>query len=390
MLRDYEALLEQDQDSTKLLKDSIEYVLGVPYLKIAKEDLSFIEKQFEKERNKLIKKMGSSNLQEVAENLQSVMADIEDKEKLITVLKEQKDRLRTEILAKKRELADLSEVRDLAQSRLNLEMEIKDLDARKSQILAKMQIKVSGLYKTLLIPPAQNVISKLEIKSNDVLEAYNKRQELKNIVSRIEKDIAEQKCSLCGAILDQEKVINLEKELKEAYTKLELIGEVPEPPMDLVFYKKRLQGMISEAVQREDFVEINKDLSDIDYKIAVLSNKLTDIENKLSGIDSEMPKKLEIEIQDAVRELGRIDGLEEAAKEDLTELIKTKGEWERIMASIPQKELDELNKKIYCTSSLVQVFDDAISKYRDERRSDIEKTASEILDKLGRKMSLII
>jgi len=73
-------LLEQDQDSTKLLKDSIEYVLGVPYLKIAKEDLSFIEKQFEKERNKLIKKMGSSNLQEVAENLQSVMADIEDKE----------------------------------------------------------------------------------------------------------------------------------------------------------------------------------------------------------------------------------------------------------------------------------------------------------------------
>jgi len=60
------------------------------------------------------------------------------------------------------------------------------------------------------------------------------------------------------------------------------------------------------------------------------------------------------------------------------------------VASIPQKELDELNKKIYCTSSLVQVFDDAISKYRDERRSDIEKLHLKFLDKLGRKMSLII
>lgn len=385
MLRDYEALLEQDQNSTKLLKDSIEYVLGVPYLKIAKKDLSFIGKQFEKERTKLIKRLGSSDWNEVAESLQSVIADIEEKEKVIASLKNQKNLLETDILAKKREQADLSEVQELAQKRLNIEKQISDLEIEKDKILANMQTKVKNLYKTLLTPVAKNVISQLETKSKIIFEKYNKKHSLKEEISRIKKNIANQRCSLCGTILDGKKLSILEGDLKEANNKLELLGEIPEPPMDLEYYKNKLLKMIGEGTNPEEFDGINRSILNIDYQIASLSNQHSDIESKLSGIDSDLPKKLERDIQNSIRELGRIGGLEEGANNDLAELIKTKGEWERIMASIPKGEIDELNNKIYSIYSIIQLFEEAISEYRDARRSDIEKTASEIFRQIRSK-----
>ncbi|NLJ37180.1 MAG: AAA family ATPase [Candidatus Atribacteria bacterium] len=385
MLRDYEALLEQDQNSTRLLKDSIEYVLGVPYLKIAKDDLSVISKQFEKERTKLIRRIGNSDLNEIAENLQSVIADIEEKEKIIASLKEQKHQLETEILAKKREQANLSEVQELAQSRLNIEKQIANLDINKNKILADMQIKVSNLYKTLLAPMAENVASQLAVKSKAAFEKYNRKHSLEEEISRIKKNIANQKCSLCGTILDKNKLNMLERDLEEAKNRLDLLGEIPEPPMDLEFYKNKLQRMISEATDREEFVGINKNINNIDYKIASLSNQLADIENKLKGIDSDLPQKLERDIENYNRELGRIVGLEETSNQDLAELIKIKGEWERTMASIPQSEIDELTKKIHEIYSIIQLFEEAISEYRDARRSDIEEIASEIFKKIRSK-----
>jgi len=385
MLRDYEALLEQDQSSAKLLRDSIEHVLGVPYLKMAKEDLNAIAKQFTKERNRLLRRIGGKDLDEMAQEIQFNEKNIEDCEIKISNLRVQKENLENEILAKKREQKDLEEVRDLAQTRLNIEAKIKNLELDKSKFLNAMQSNVSALYKTLLLPVAKNVELQLNVRYENILEDYEKKRNLQLLIGQLEHNRNEQKCSLCGAILDENKLKEIDYNLSEARAKLELLGDVHEPPIELKYYKDKFRKMRQEAISGNIFMEINKSIQDIDYEIAMLSNQLKDIEEKLIGVDYDKPKSIEREIQMLQREKGRIEGLEESSRQDLVDLLKTKGELDRIMNSIPQRELYDLNKYLYNISNLIQIFEEAIAEYRDARRNDIEKIASEIFRQIRSK-----
>ncbi|CAD7768015.1 hypothetical protein FHEFKHOI_01948 [Candidatus Methanoperedenaceae archaeon GB50] len=118
MLRDYEELLEDDSRAMALLKDSIERVLGVPYFKMARNDLEGIKRKFERERARIMRQLGGSDLEELAELQQMLQDELDDLDKTINELEKQKEILDNKIAEDKRKLADMKEVRELATRRL--------------------------------------------------------------------------------------------------------------------------------------------------------------------------------------------------------------------------------------------------------------------------------
>jgi DNA sulfur modification protein DndD len=387
MLRDYEALLEQDPQATRLLRDSIEYVLGVPYLKTAREDILAIRNKFEKERNRLMRriKSGDVDLDALAENYQGALSDIAEKEGLIKKLEEDEEALRNGVLNKKRDLANLREVQELAQKRLLLDSQVEKLESNKERFLERLQNLTSSIYINILSPVAENLAKQIDIKLDVAYRKFSEKQHLIEASERMKNNLSSPFCIYCKAPLNEEKLSQIKKEFAEVEEKIELMGEIEEPDLELKYLRNKLNNLIHSIKSRDEFENISKSIKEIDYELAKASTQLKDIEDKLQGVDSEEPRNLEIAIQNSVQELGRLEGLEASARSDLAELIKLKGEWERLMASIPQSEINSLNKKISAIDPIADIFDDAISVYRDYRRQTIESIASEIFKKIRSK-----
>ncbi|MCZ7393375.1 MAG: AAA family ATPase [Candidatus Methanoperedens sp.] len=378
MLRDYEELLDEDSRSMFIIRDSIERVLGVPYFKTARDDLVAIQKKIENERNKLIRKLGGKEYEELAECLQTVTAEIEDKETTIEGLIRQISKLEDEIVEKKRRLTDIREVQELAHSQISIEKDISLKKEKKEKALEKMQALVKDLYKELLKPIAKNVISHLTAKSEASLEKYNNKQRAVERVERLKKGILSQKCSLCGTVLEPKKLRQLEEELHETEILIKQLTEIPEPNLTFEHHKTRLEKIISHSNIREDFREIENEIGKIDHELASLQAQLNDIIGKLTGQDKEEPRELEISIQNLKKEQGRLEGLVKVKAEEVLGLKETKAEFEASLASIPKREINILGKRIEFVESVKEVFEEAISSYRDKKKFDIERIATEI------------
>ncbi|MHA2135642.1 MAG: AAA family ATPase [Candidatus Thorarchaeota archaeon] len=385
MLRDYEELLDEESPSIAILKDSIERVLGVPHLKTARNDLTAIQKKLEKERNKLMRRVGDKDLEELATDLESVTDDIDDAEKTVKKLEEQRSKLENEIRDEKRHLVDLKDVSELAKERLRIEKDIKIQETKKDGKLNETQNLAKGLYRAVLSPVAKNVVSQLKKKSDAAVEKFSKKTIAVDQAKKLEKNIASQKCSRCGTILNKDLLKQLKEELADTKVEIELLTEVPEPNLEFDNLKNALENMIQESVDWKDIKAIEEKINVIDYELARLNEELSRVQEKLVGADEDEPRRLEVAIQNMMQETGR---LEESIKNQVDDKIKLeshKGELERRMASVPKGELDTLNERIRFIQSIKEVFQDAVSIYRDKRKSDVEKMATQIFKELRSK-----
>jgi len=384
MLRDYEELLEENNRS-KLLKNSIEIILGVPYFRNAIDDLNFIKSRFEKRRNQAIKNCGGKSYEELSSELNTIAETFDEKNRLIAALQGQLAVIQEEISSKKSELARLKDVKEMGERRLEIEFKIKDEEKNRDEKLKNIRQLVAGLYKTLLIPISETVILRLEEKAKSSYEKYNKKQKLLGKAEMLSKGIAESKCRTCGTILNKEKLEQFEHEIKLIDEEIELLTEVPEPNLEYEHQKVRLERMKNKATNRTDFININVEINRIDSRLIQYKSELASLLQKLKDVDSEEPRILLKEIEDRISEEGRLQGGLKFQIEEFEELREYKGELEGKIKSIPRKDVNELNNAIEHISPLTDIFEEAVSLYRDDRKQEIENIATSIFHKIRSK-----
>ena len=386
MLRDYEELLEEDNSrAMALLKDSIERVLGLPYFKTARRDLDSIKKKFEKERAKILRQLGGADLEELAEFQQMIEENLEEVERSIAEIENQKSKLDAEIAADKRKLADMKEVQDLANRRIAIEGEIEKREAKKETKTLERSALVEKLYKNVLAPIATNLIRQLEIKSKQALDRYNQKQQALGRAKILKEGISKSKCSCCGAILDPKKLAEFERDLDETKIKIEQLTQIPEPDLSFENSKDTLEKMRGNITSPEDFEGLDEQIIDIEYEIQRLLSELEQVKSKLVDVDAEESKKLEIKIQSRENESGRLKGIIEEKEKEKLRLLENKNDLDRKIASIPQEQLQKLNKKIEFIEKLRNVFEKSVSSFREEQKDRVEDTATEIFRQIRSK-----
>ncbi len=385
MLRDYEELLEDDSRAMALLKDSIERVLGVPYFKMARSDLEAIKRKFERERARIMRQLGGSDLEELAELQQMLQDDLDDLDRTINELEKQKEILDNKIAEDKRKLADMKEVQELATRRLEIEKDIEINEGKKDKEIAERNAMIEKLYKNVLAPIARTLIEKFEIQSQQALGMYNQKQRALEHADKLKKGIRESKCSYCGTVLDEKKLKELEAELEETKIKIKELTQIPEPNLEYENSKNTLTKMMDDVLSSEDLEEIDKKINEYDYEIARLNSELENVKSKLEGVDAEEPGRLILEIRTNEKESGRLSGKIEAKKEEKLKLLEEKSELDRKIDAIPQDQLKKLNKRITFTDSIMRIFEQAISTFREEQKAVVEETATEIFREIRSK-----
>ncbi|HUW47942.1 MAG TPA: hypothetical protein VMW36_04270, partial [Patescibacteria group bacterium] len=120
----------------------------------------------------------------------------------------------------------------------------------------------------------------------------------------------------------------------------------------------------------------------IDYEIARQKAVLKQVEQQLINVDEQEPFRLETQIQNGLQEIGRLQGEQSSLEKQLGDDLSLQSELDQRLASINREELNTLSKRIACIKCLLEIFEEAIQVYRDERREEVEKQASEIFRSL--------
>ena len=386
MLSDYEELLYSDSD-TKLLKNSIESVLGIPYLKTSKEDVQSVQKNIESQRGKILRRLGGQEFEEILRQLEEIQKNIEESEQNIKRMENQISDLSLELQSKKRELTKIESVKKLSQERIALESAIKNHQSEKQVELTKMNQYTSQLYKIVLSGTAKNLISNLQSMHKQVMDKYDKKQKLLGEKYDISKGMAEQKCRTCGTILNAEKLGELEYRLREIDTEIYKLTEIPEPNLEFERHSEALRRIVNFEAQHESISDIQGRIDRIEYNIASDTSRLNSIKESLAGQDEEEPKRLEIEIRKMENEKGRIEGLLEAEKDTHNEYLKFKSEIDQKISSIDQSELKVLGTRIETAKAIVQIFEEAIGEYRGQKKLEVQNEATKIFRQIKSKES---
>jgi len=390
MLRDYEELLEPSASATILLKNSIEHVLGIPYLRIARDDLKEVGRKIESERSRQIKRLGGKEFDEMQEDFDMVSSHIDEREKQIGNLEKQMGILEGEITDLKRHATDIKVIAIRAKERLSLEGEIKSLESKKNDHNKDIGIILSDLHKSILSPIAKSIIMHLEEKHNEKMKKYEQKVEMVQHKKEIELTISAKKCKMCGATIDDKNMRRLESELKDSEIQIDRLTEIPEPNTEYVDHANRLKKILTlEESGRKRLKALEKEIDGIDHKISSMRQKLEKVVEEISasGIDEEEPRKLEFDINSKTKELGRLEGIKENEEKELREDLDLKSELNRKIASIDKKELKILGKRIETIGSVQNVLEKAVEQYRNERRLKVESQATKIFCELRTKES---
>jgi len=386
MLRDYEELLEEKSSSMKILKDSIERILGIPYFRLSRNDLKQILKGIERERTTILRRLGGQEYEDLLKEFEVVVESMENLEDSIEILEQQLKDTEIEITDDKRRQEDLKEVKQYAIKRNDIERDIILLDGEIKIIDEKIKNLNADLYKAILYNTSNNILSQLDDKHNAVMEKYDKKIKLQGKLDEVEKGIKLQICQYCGTILNKENLNFLEKEKIILLKEIETVTEIPQPDTSYDAYRQTLRRMNENIINQNEYLEIDEEKNSKIHRIAELNEELNELKEKYYEKDAEESFELEDVIREKEREKGRLEGLISSQKNELQRLQEYKSELNQKITSIDKRELNILDKRIELINTLSQLFDEAISIYTEERKKDVEKEATEIFRMLRSKI----
>jgi len=382
MLAKYEELLDQDSHDMRMMRDSIEHILGIPYLKTARDDLYEVKKRMERDVSKLVRSLGGENYADLAQTYQTLSDEIGRKRETIKSLQQQEISLGEEVAEKKRALTKIKSVKENALRRKDIDGEITRLQLSSDNEKVKLKNLNSQLYKTVLSRIADGLIVKLQLKHDALWRKYLKKQELINRKKELEQGIKKQKCELCGTILNPVKLKELQRELGEIKITIEQLTEIPEPNLVYETSAKYLETMKLNLISANEYKKIDAAIVKVDYEIARQKAVLKQVEQQLINVDEQEPFRLETQIQNGLQEIGRLQGEQSSLEKQIVDDLSLQSELDQRLASINREELNTLSKRIGYIKCLLEIFEEAIQVYRDERREEVEKQASEIFRSL--------
>ena len=382
MLVKYEELLDQNSRSMRIMKESIEHILGIPYLKTARDDLDEVKKRVEKDVARLVKKLGGSDYTQLAEDYQALNEEIERKRGVIKSLQDQRNTLEEEINQMKRDLTKLKEVKENAIKRKDLDNEIANLELKVAAERETLYNLNAKLYKTVLSRIADDMIEKLRLKHEKVMEKFLKKEKLIEQQKKIKLGISKSRCELCGTVLQPDQLRELQKELDSINIEIEQLTEIPQPNLVYGSSADYLQNMKMTTVSPEKYTQVENQIQQYDYDIATKKTLRKQVEEALGKADAEEPLRLEKKIQACSEELGRLRGEQESLQNQLNEDLEVHSELNQRLASIDRAELNILTDRIKQINCLLEIFEEAINTFRDERRKQVEKEATDIFKNL--------
>lgn len=367
LLQEYQELLENESESGRKIKQSIEQILGIPALINGKIDLKILLDESRKNQNKDVKKQ--EELADLVNAIEGLNQANELKEKDIKIINTQLKEIRGEVEIIEKTTQDLDKKFREAIKIDSIKQKIDSLYNRQSELEDSKLDLASNAWKLLL----KNYIkgnSDTNIKEKSESEIYEEIGFLKAEIKILSSTYESNKCVICDNknfhLEDIGKIISdKEKQLEDIERNLENI----KPSLNLI--------LNTLDIGDRSIIDIYKELKSIVVSITEEENKLDELRDiSSSDEDRELIKK-------NVERKGKLNQqaleIENQISEIESDIDRNNSQVNAIQARINQTtggSKSSFTKYVEFYENMYRVFDESINNLRDRLKMEVQKNAS--------------
>ncbi len=382
ILKNYETLVEDDSKAAIEVKSAIEDILGIPSLISVRDALKDIVDDTYKEIQKKKKENSEKSEleQKIAEQTSKRNNAKTQYENASAALAEKK-REQDELTAKLAKIADATELIEREKTLI----EKNDSDLKQIDKLRK-EIQVA-LRESWWAP----VSTQVELKMNQTQEqtklASQRHQSLsekKFKLSSLENSLITNKCSECQQDLPIPSRSETQKNIELLQSEILEMSKPLIPSLESLVDESRRLSLFSMPRKAEVIRSLERQIRILQNDAPKRRQEIKEISMALQGVNKDEVKNLEIQRQNKDREIGAVAMLIRSETTKITNAEKELAVLNRKFLDAPKSAGDmEISTEMAIASSLQEIMEDTVSRFRIEMKKTVEKNATEIFAALG-------
>jgi DNA sulfur modification protein DndD len=382
ILKNYETLVEDDSRAAIEVKSAIEDILGIPSLISVRDALKEIVDDTYKEIQKKKKENSEkSELEQKIAEQTSKKSNAKTQYETASASLAEKKREQDELTSKLAKIADASELIEREKTLIEKnENDLKSIDKLRKEIQV-------ALHESWWAPVSTQVEFKVNQTQDQTKLASQRHQSLsekKFKLTSLENSLVTNKCSEC----QQDLPIPSREETKSTIEVLQ--AEIVEMSKPLI---PSLESLVDESRRLSLFSMPRKAevIRSLERQIRILQNdapkrrqEIKEISMALQGVNKDEVKNLELQRQNKDREIGMVAMLIRSESTKLANAEKELTVLNRKFLDAPKSAGDmEISTEMAIASSLQEIMEDTVSRFRIEMKKTVEKNATEIFASLG-------
>ena len=366
LLQEYEDLLSSESDMGRRISEAIERILGVPVLTSSRATALRLKELSEK--REATAAQSDQKTREYGNQLADLHAQRDVLKKDLSELKDCLNQLRIkkatleDALKRKERYASLMEKRDGLERLVAEQME--RLDAKRNEIETQM----SNAWCTLLAPKMKETYSLLEARKDELEISVTRWKVLQDL-----KAEATHTCPTCLQEISQSARSAMEVAAGgEDETGVEIARQ------DLENVRRRLSAL-SRIIEDDhgDALRVRWEAADeLAVDIADKKGQITEIKKQLETIDEASLRKDKTEYEQTVRAIDAAERALDECERRITDINTSAEKIQKRLDKLGGNDLQGERDRRALYSQVHQLFDEAVSVYRDQLRQRVESDAT--------------
>ncbi len=375
LLQEYEALLSDSKGQAKVIRESIERVLGVPSLIYGANELRTLEKDATREQAKANSHVES--VRDQARHLESLTKEIRK-------LKDELDRLHGKKRTYQNHIAEAEEYlktraisMKLNSKKEGLERDLRKIKDERAMLRLKMKEALAAAWIDVLQPMISSHLDSLLIRQNDLNSKQREHGALQQQIVHLKELLQDRKCPVCKQTITVENPEYLATKCAKLEAKYDSLSESFEEIEDVGFRLKTLRGFSSTG-KLKAAVDYESQLDVLNLNETRIEGELDELLGELKGFDPIEAAKQEGKKDEYTKYVGRLESDIERIEGELTKKEEQERKLSKLLSSNPQSRALRVNIMASTVTALRECFAGAINELRDALREKVSYNATSI------------
>ena len=382
ILKNYETLVEDDSKAAIEVKSAIEDILGIPSLISVRDALKEIVDDTYKEIQKKKKENSEkSELEQKIAEQTSKKSNAKAQYDIASASMAEKKREQDELTSKLAKIADASELIE----REKTLVEKNDNDLKSIDKLRK-EIQIA-LHESWWAPVSTQVELKVNQTQDQTKLASQRHQSLsekKFKLTSLENSLITNKCSECQQDLPIPSRDDTKKTIEILQAEIQEMSKPLIPSLESLVDESRRLSLFSMPRKAEVIRSLERQIRILQNDAPKRRQEIKEISMALQGVNKDEVKNLELQRQNKDREIGAVAMLIRSESTKLANAEKELTVLNRKFLDAPKSAGDmEISTEMAIASSLQEIMEDTVSRFRVEMKKTVEKNATEIFASLG-------
>jgi DNA sulfur modification protein DndD len=375
MLDEYEALLRRPDRGTDLVKASIEQILGLPALELTVEDLAGRAEHAEKRQLRTANlRQKNQKLATDAEQAQDRLEGIERDVAELRRLCAEQEQKRDALYERRKAFSDVeADVRQLGE----IEGTIDRLTGEQQSAREQIRHLVQGSWWLPITTLAKGETERAQEEVVRLTSLQSRIDTLQRDIEVIAASIDKGSCGVCGQSLVRED--QREALTRETAEKKRELGQLRGATVDVGEPLARIRQMkpFVEAAPLDVLTVHEKAFRRVGIEIRRLTNQAEDIRDRVKGHNRTEIRLVETEYEECVANVKQLTRELVEAEKTRDEVRETVARLRREIARLPEAD-PWIATEAALYRGLESLFQEAIGRFRDRLRVEVEKEATKI------------